>query len=674
MNGSDNMTNPTPEQGSDAVTGVETVTKKKKAITITAISAGAAAVLVGGAVVAYNVSDFVKNQVKLLLNDPDEYYAWVIRENAADESDKINEKYKNYLDRTENGSTENLNLKYDISDDARGKLRDKFTELYEDDEGKDKAGKFADNLSSVSLSSKIASKDGNSGGNIALNLNDETILSVDMVIKDDMTDFYTRIPELTERWLAIPLTSDEDTDTDTRPTSTEALIDIFKNPGEYFGEEDLGTIIERYAGVCADSLTGFELEKKQEVGIADISVNYTVLTNDLGSDGEKAYDLTKNILNTLKDDTIIKNACVKSGAAGEEDYKNSIDELIKELDNDTNSSEETDKTAVETLSLYVDPMGKLRGITLKSGDIVYFSLLCGEADNDDIGIEMEIYADEEKTNVTIGADSTPSGYTGDASVFLTYDNAPDDNKTYDIEFSDLKVVNEDEGFISGGITVADYNDIGDIALTFQSDGNSQDIVWDAVVDSVNYGKLTLNIMTEDGATVEIPAEGDALVLDSESGYSLEDYIPEDQMKEGMKNICAKLFGDVMTDEELTELSETLAEKFYQSGDEAGGIYGGYEDYSDYSDYDDSDDYDLYENYDDSGYYDDYGLYEDYGEYSDEAGYGSDESYEGYDEYSDESDDSEYNGEGNFGVSGDFGDSANMDNAAGAFGIVENSEN
>ena len=60
------------------VSGVDNVTRKgrgKKAALIGGISA---AVIAGGAVTSYAVSDTVKNQVKLRLSKPEKYYACIL--------------------------------------------------------------------------------------------------------------------------------------------------------------------------------------------------------------------------------------------------------------------------------------------------------------------------------------------------------------------------------------------------------------------------------------------------------------------------------------------------------------------------------------------------------------------------------------------------------------------
>ena len=60
----------------DVVTGVETVKKKHTGLILgvaAVVTAGAVAVVAGGGVAAYCLSDFVKNQVKLRISSPEKH-------------------------------------------------------------------------------------------------------------------------------------------------------------------------------------------------------------------------------------------------------------------------------------------------------------------------------------------------------------------------------------------------------------------------------------------------------------------------------------------------------------------------------------------------------------------------------------------------------------------------
>ena len=78
--------------GAEVISGVEPV--KKKGITAVIVTILIIlAVLVGGIAAAYNFVPAVKNNVKMLLNDPEDYYAWVENENMEDTADDISKAY-----------------------------------------------------------------------------------------------------------------------------------------------------------------------------------------------------------------------------------------------------------------------------------------------------------------------------------------------------------------------------------------------------------------------------------------------------------------------------------------------------------------------------------------------------------------------------------------------------
>ena len=105
----------------DVVSGVDTVKKKKGGGLIIAagLLAGVVAVGAGGGIAAYSLSDFVKNQVKLRVSKPENYYAWVTEKNSAELSAALSTKYSETIKRTAKGNKSAISVKWDISDDVK---------------------------------------------------------------------------------------------------------------------------------------------------------------------------------------------------------------------------------------------------------------------------------------------------------------------------------------------------------------------------------------------------------------------------------------------------------------------------------------------------------------------------------------------------------------------------
>ena len=102
----------------NTVSGVERVSKKKgKKIAL--VSGIAVVAIAGGGVAAYNLSDYVKNQVNLRVMKPENYYSWVIEENSKEFASKAKDSYSKVYDKATNSYGSSFNLKYNISDDAK---------------------------------------------------------------------------------------------------------------------------------------------------------------------------------------------------------------------------------------------------------------------------------------------------------------------------------------------------------------------------------------------------------------------------------------------------------------------------------------------------------------------------------------------------------------------------
>ena len=81
------------ETVSDVVSGVEKAPKKKTGVIVGGVCAGVVAVAAIGGVAAYNLSDVVKNKIKLATMKPAEYYSWVTETNAEKSAESAAESF-----------------------------------------------------------------------------------------------------------------------------------------------------------------------------------------------------------------------------------------------------------------------------------------------------------------------------------------------------------------------------------------------------------------------------------------------------------------------------------------------------------------------------------------------------------------------------------------------------
>lgn len=536
------------ENFDNAVSGVERVSKKK-GNKIALISGITAVALVGGGAAAYNLSDYVKNQVNLRVMKPANYYAWVTEENSREFAAKAKESYAKSYEKSENGQNASVTLKYAISDDAKDlALTDIIGEDYRNSAGDEEKVliDIFDNLNEVSIGCNANVKGNLMSGNIFANLNGESLINSEVAFDMDNFDYFLRVPELAEQWLCVAMGE-----------SMEVIGLNAKNPAEYLSPEQLEDMIIRYTNIWNETVSDVEVEKQETLNICDITVDYTVVSAEL--DSAKLTELATNYLNEIKNDEVIKNIVVnETGEFTEAEYNEAIDDLLNELA----SGEAFDSDDTATMNTYIDPNGDIRGIKfIADGD--EFFVAFGK-DGDNVRGEMYIAEDGEKdSGFELYADESDGKYNGNIEITEYYS---DESETVSVEFTDFEVVNEDNCYFNAGVTLV-IPDIDPIAIDFSTDGNSQDISYNINFDGTDYGTLTLSMSAGDGAEVSVPdKDGTFLIspyMDSEP--ELADYISQDNMQTFIHDILVKIgFNEELAKEGAEEIA---SEMYYTYDDE-----------------------------------------------------------------------------------------------------------
>lgn len=524
----------------NTVSGVERVSKKKgKKIAL--ISGIAVVAIAGGGVAAYNLSDYVKNQVNLRVMKPENYYSWVIEENSKEFASKAKDSYSKVYDKATNSYGSSFNLKYNISDDAKDiALTGMIGEDYRnsaDDEEKVLIDIF-DNLSEIAIGGNISAKTNMLSGNISALLNGESIIDSDIAMDLENFDYFLRVPELNEQWLCLSLGNVID----------EISINPTQNIYEYLTPEQLEDIIVRYSDIWNESVSDIELEKQETVDICDISVEYTVISAEF--DKEKYSELATKFINELKNDDVIKNIVVNQiGEYTEEEYNSSLDDLLKQIE----ESDTSENDVNFTLNTYVDPNGDIRGVKMIQ-DTNEISFVTGK-DGDNVRAEFSVNEDgENNVSMELYADKDGNKYNGNIDFnFIDYDTP----ETISVEFKDYEVVNEDNGYVNADVTFI-IPDVDPIAIKFSSDGNSQDISYNINIDDTDYGTITLSISEIKDAEVSIPNKDESFVYDFNSDFSIKDYIPQENMQTFIENLLKKIgFGDELSAEGAKEITDDI---------------------------------------------------------------------------------------------------------------------
>lgn len=548
------------------VSGVETVTKKKKGKKIAVISAASAAVLAGGSIIAYNFSPFVKNQIKLRTMEPEKYYAWVNEENAEDFADSICKRYKTMLDQHKKGQSRSVSLKYEATDEGKEYLLNELIgEDYDnsDDEGDKLLKDIIKNNDSVSIDLEAALKKTDIGYKASLRLDDEKLISTDIAIDMNAFNAFTRIPELTEKWMGFSLDSYIDKDDEEAKKILDAYKKILSDPASVLSPKELKKEILKYTKVWNDSIDDLKIKKDENVSIGDITVKYTVVSLDI--DEKLSKDIGKKFIEELRKDNIIKGIVIdKLGVCTKEEYEEFCDEALDDIE-DTDEGSEIKKSEDEEdegdfpvkIRTYIDPKGKIRGFKASNKKEEY-SCILGKKGKQVRG-EIVINEDEYSlTNVSIEAEETSKDeYSGSIEINYTDRERNHETKKYEtvektvtFDFSDFKIVN-DELFTFNAEINAEFPDLkSPVSVTFSGEDNAQSVEYDLIIDGTNYGKFTLRSEINDSTDFDFPDEKDAYMIDPENvdDLNINDYVSEEQVKKCAKEFMIKLGVDEKTAE------------------------------------------------------------------------------------------------------------------------------
>lgn len=536
----------------ESVSGVETV-KKGKAPVIAGITAGVVAVVAGGSVIAYNTSDFIKNKVKLATLSPKEYYVWINDSNADKNIEALSESYNRYVDimgkDSEKGMNVKINATYTMSDGVKTLLKSSMG-------GTDKANKFVDNINNISLSLDESLFRGVIGYNLGLDFNDNDIADLEMFMNYGDLFMLGRVPQLTERYLGMDLksfTSDDD-----EAKAVDAVAKFYSNPEEILTKEEFRTLAEKYTSLWNDCISDVQQEKGEEVTVGNYSNKYTVLTIDMSE--EFLESTAEKYINTIKEDETIKDVFItRLGVCDEETYIRNLDDAVESI-----KADDGDDVSL-TFKMYVDATGKVRGYTLKDeNDDGFEYLFTGENEQTVNGI-INFTDSENSTYFKCNVDYVENDgkYTGSADMTFTEN---DEDEKVVAEFTDLQKVNDEYGYVNGNINLS-VNDSAPFAIVLDSDGSSQKASFDIDIEDINYGNVTLEIISSEISELNIPDKSGAYIVDKNTN-DLEGYVSEENIINFMSSVV-KNIGFAETDEEARSIVNSY-------------LYGYSTSYSDYN--------------------------------------------------------------------------------------------
>lgn len=578
MNEYNNQNGFNPDGFTDSVSGVETITKKKRGKKIAIISGISVAALAGGGAIAYNVSPLVKNQVKLHTSSAKNYYAWVNEENAGDLAKSIADSYSEALEKYEKGTTEKFAVEYKVSDGAKEAfLTEVLGSDYKDevDEDTQQLLDIVNNIEQLKIGIDGSTKKNLMALNLYGELNKEELVSLDFAGDFDQMALFARIPQLSEQYLGFSFKELLEEEIDDQ-TTLETIMDVLNDPASYLSPSELEKEINRYVSVWNKSVSKVKVEKKEEVGIGDIDVKYTVATVKI--DEKTGEKIRENFMEALKNDEIIKEIVVeKLGIVDEEEYEKTFEEdeeedidIDEDEDFDLDEEDEDDKDEKEQIvsfSTYIDAKGVIRGFSLSdnSDEKNDIRFIIGKDGNDVRGEFVAITEGNEQFSAILTADESKGSYDGNIDIAVhdyDYDFNDDDelvvsdDKTTNIsvEFEDFKIVDEEKCYVEGDITLV-IPDTDPIELNLESDGKSQTINYNIVIDDTDFGTISLITSTKDGFEADVPSMDDAFEIDENfENDDIFSYVSEEELVDFVKELLKKIgFSDELAEEIITEM-------------------------------------------------------------------------------------------------------------------------
>ncbi len=527
------------EFNNDVVSGVEHA-KKGKGGLIAGITAGALVVVVGGGFTAYAASDYVKNQVKLMVSRPENYYTWVNEKNTEDFAKQISEEYRTALDEMKNGQKNSVSLKYEPTDSAKDLLSDADESIID----------IIKNINDISIGSTVDSNGSIMSGNAFAEINGEKLFNLDMAIDTANIDVFFRIPELAEQWLNVEATDVYGVYDDEE--AMNAYEKFMQDPESLITPEELETEINKYANLWNECIADVKLEKKSDIAISDINVTYTVASVEI--DEAKANEIAEKFINAVKEDEILKSIVVdKLAIISADEYTSELDEILEDLKSNTDLSDE-----FVILNTYIDPTGCIRGVSFETPDSDSAKFIIGKEGNEVRG-EMNITDNgKEAFKGILTATESDKKYTGSFDMIA-------DGETVSVEFTDLETVDEKKGYINGVLTFVLPADTGvdPISINLNSDGSSQQISAVLDIDGTNYGTITLSVSAENGANPTIPDKSSAFIINDETDAELADYVEQAKMEEFLTNLLTKIGFNA---EDAAEAAKEIADEMYYSYD------------------------------------------------------------------------------------------------------------
>lgn len=509
--------------GAEIISGVEAKRKKGPAAVIAVIVA-VLIVLAGGSAAAYNLSPWVKNNVKMLINDPEEYYAWVENENMDSAAEAIADAY----DSMTGSDTKNVNMELNANLET-----DAVAALIEESAGVSLADAGITIPGNISFTEGGSVVDGYTAVNAKLNADSKTLMTVNGYLKDG--SYYYQVPELSSSYIKMDLNQImeaalAESGLDASVGSLFTDMATGKGLQEILTDKELEELITKYFNIVFTNIKDVELEKGVECEVNGVKAKYSQLTADI--DEGALYGILKDVLKEAKNDKTIIKIVESTGAMTKDEYTAAVDSLLEQMGEYSISGGDT----VVTMNVFVDSKGIIMGRSFEIPDSeeIQIDYMTVENDND-LAFELNVAADGE--GVKVNGDMEEKSEKVNGTIKADILGTADGDMSFEIGLKDIKKVNEEKGYCTGEISVnLSSFGLGEIAVNLDSDGKSQEIATEIVADGTKYADISLKYSDAKPEDITPFNESEQVYNYTEDGGELNQYIESADLEGFLKGI------------------------------------------------------------------------------------------------------------------------------------------
>lgn len=460
--------------------------KNKNVITIAVASALLVCVVAG-----FLLKGYLSNQLMLLIKNPTEYYSYVENNSLSSGIDSLTKSYSTSINHYKKIFDEGYGLDFAME----LSVSPEFAGLY-----------GLTDIGSLKVNANVSYKDLKQQMKSEILYKDQSLAHFNYLSNLEEETYYLQVPELSNAYLFFSIyemMEQSGISTEYDYSNNAALYQKLLTDGA-ISPEQLNQMLKKYTGVIVDTFKDVKQNSDTTLSISDASAKYTSLTVKIYA--KDLYEISLNILNTAKEDTILRDMVVKTGLATEEDYIQGINDALLSLEDSKDSI--LSETDVVNMTVYVDSSGNIIGRDFTASDstdaVGYYAIKKGT------NIDFTAYYKQEGTTISdITGNATYSNgkLSGSATI-----NVDDMNERFvaTLDFKDL-AISDDMQYLNGSMTLTSdtFNGVS-VGLDLVGGPDRQDINLKML-----YGNLegfSLNIATKQTPFTEItlPTESDEI--------------------------------------------------------------------------------------------------------------------------------------------------------------------